>query len=506
MTPPRRSDRIGFDSSVLIALLLLAALVEVTVVVLVDPTIVPAVVDERVDLAINSLAALIAFGVAALAWGRHREAREPGAVFRAAGFGVLGAFNALTVAVMLAHAEAAFGMSLDMPGQLPVIGTVLSRTAAAALLLLGAVVGVRGWRIGAHSGLLTVISPAVVVVGLMIVGSRAQEALPSLIGAQQLAALRLNPQQPLELAGGTLALAVMQIVVAVGYGVAAWLSLRVRSAGRGWLAAGLLVAAFSQLHAAIHPGAYSALVTTGDLLRVLFYSILLVGMVIEWRADLRSLEVAHSDLQRLRQAELAQATYEERGRLAREIHDGLAQDLWYAKLKQARLADAAELSDDARSLIGEVAAAIDSALLEARSAVMALRPAAAGSFSEVLARSVDEFADRFGIRAEHQVAAALELAPRAQAEVLRIVQEALTNVRQHADATVVRVHAAQDSGGVTVRIADNGRGFDPVGADPARYGLRSMRERAESVGGRLNVDSRPLDGTRVEIVIPAAPR
>ena len=124
---------------------------------------------------------------------------------------------------------------------------------------------------------------------------------------------------------------------------------------------------------AIHPGSYTSIVTTGDLLRLAFYGVLLVGFVVDSRDDLAELRAATMEVRRLAEAEFAAATLEERARLAREIHDGLAQDLWYAKLKQSRLAQIAAFEDEPKRLSDEVADAIDDALAEARNAIAAMR-------------------------------------------------------------------------------------------------------------------------------------
>jgi Signal transduction histidine kinase len=150
-----------------------------------------------------------------------------------------------------------------------------------------------------------------------------------------------------------------------------------------------------------------------------------------------------------------------------------------------------------------VSGAIEAALVEARLAILALQPTEGTTFTQVLERYVDDFSDRFGVRAEcHCDTIVEQLGPRAQAELLRIVQEALANSRKHADATRLRVDAEPMPAGVRLTIADNGRGFAP---DPNRttgYGLRSMRERAALIGASLTVDSRPQDGTRVVVEVP----
>jgi signal transduction histidine kinase len=82
------------------------------------------------------------------------------------------------------------------------------------------------------------------------------------------------------------------------------------------------------------------------------------------------------------------------------------------------------------------------------------------------------------------------------------VQEALTNIRRHADATVARVHASIDNGDLLLLVADNGRGFDPDLVGTRAYGLAGMRERAAMIGGQLRIDSRPRDGTRLSLLVP----
>jgi signal transduction histidine kinase len=138
--------------------------------------------------------------------------------------------------------------------------------------------------------------------------------------------------------------------------------------------------------------------------------------------------------------------------------------------------------------------------------VMALRvdPTASGSsLAEVLHTYVDDFADRFGIRAEFVVEGEVpRLSARTEAEVLRIVQEALNNVRRHADATLVRVNLDCTEGAIRATVGDNGKGFDAAARPPDRYGLRGMAERAELIGAGLEIQSRPADGTKVVLNIP----
>jgi signal transduction histidine kinase len=84
------------------------------------------------------------------------------------------------------------------------------------------------------------------------------------------------------------------------------------------------------------------------------------------------------------------------------------------------------------------------------------------------------------------------------------VQEALTNVRRHADATVVRVRARMDDGRLVMEVRDNGRGFDPGSVGDTAYGLAGMRERAAIIGGEIEIESAPGKGTCVRLGVPIA--
>jgi signal transduction histidine kinase len=271
----------------------------------------------------------------------------------------------------------------------------------------------------------------------------------------------------------------------------------------GYLAVALLIAAFAELHFMLYPASYTALVTTQDALRVAFFLVLLLGINAESRSDLRALRSAYAAMDRMRQTEAERATLDERTRLARELHDGLAQDLWFAKLKHERLV--AMVPDEARPLAAEVTQALDSAIAEAKQAVVTMRAGDRDEpLTELLGQVVDDFCARSGLRAEVQFTdlPTTPLPPRTQAEVLRILQEALTNVRKHADATVVRVGAEVEDGRLRLHVTDNGRGFRAAETSGDGLGLQGMKERARLMGGELRVTSAPSAGTHVELTLP----
>jgi signal transduction histidine kinase len=484
------------------------ALAVITFWILVTSRTPTVIVNQRLALAIDTVATLVAVAVAALGWIRYREAGDQAALWRGSALLVLGTMNALTASLTVLGVENGFGLSLSDPGQLPLWLIVLTRALAAALLITAGLAAIRGSATRRLPPLLVLWVPALLTVGLALLGAAYQDVLPPLITPAGLASLSADPRAALPVgAAGTLAL--LEITIALGYLAAAALSYRAyRSYARGTdgvLAVGLMLASFSQVLFAIHPAAFGSLVSAGDVLRVAFYITLLATLAVEVRRDIRALRRANLELIRLGDAEVARATSEERAHLAREIHDGMSQELWYAKLKQGRLLALPDVAGVARELAVEVGGAIESALAEARQAIMALRPTEGGSFCEVVERFVADFSDRFGIPAECKSDPAADALPaRAQAELLRIMQEALANVRKHADATLVRIELAAADGEVRLSVSDNGRGFEADAIGRSGYGLSSMQQRAEIIGGTISVDSRPQDGTRVVVAVPMA--
>jgi signal transduction histidine kinase len=482
------------------------ALVALTLLLLIEPRVAPVVVNDRLALVIDAATTLVAVAVAGLAWVHYQEGPDSSALVRASAFLVLAALNALVVLATVAGVGSAFGLTLDRPGQLPLWAGILARSVAAGLLVAAGVTALRRRLTGRIPAALVVGLPALLVTGAIVVAAAFQPLLPVLLDSQAIARLQTDPGAPMLAAGGP-PLVALQVAIGFGFLAAAAVAYRVWRRDRretdAFLTIGLVVAAFSQVHFAIHPGTYTTLVTTGDLLRVAFYALLLIAIAVESRGDVRALRRANEELVHLREADLARATAEERARLAREIHDGMSQELWYAKLKQGRLLQGTDLGADARGLASEVAAAIESALAEARQAIMALRPAEGTTFTQVLERYVEDFADRFGIPADCVCDPALEQLPaRAQAEMLRIVQEALNNARKHADATRVHVEGSAGPSGLRLTIADNGRGFK-VDQPTTGYGLGSMRERAALIGATVQIESQPQGGTRVVVELPS---
>jgi signal transduction histidine kinase len=275
-----------------------------------------------------------------------------------------------------------------------------------------------------------------------------------------------------------------------------------------FVAAGLTVLGVAELHAIVYPGVFAGLLTSGDLLRVGAYLILFAGLHVDARATSVRLRQAHRAMERLREADAARAALDERRLLAREIHDGLAQNLWLAKLRLEDVSRAATL-DEARVAADAVGRIVDEGIHDARRSLQMLRSEAEPEvpLAEAIERQAATFSRESGLPVELDASRDLaELPPRAAAALLRIVSEALSNVAKHADATVVRLEARSDDQSVRVRVVDNGVGFETGRSHPDGVGLLGMAERATLVGGHVRVESALHRGTSVAVDLPVAAR
>ena len=197
----------------------------------------------------------------------------------------------------------------------------------------------------------------------------------------------------------------------------------------------------------------------------------------------------------------------ERTRLAREIHDGLAQLVAYLKLQAYQMQTAASQGDYQRlnKLLGENRGALEQAYQEIRHTIDNLRI----SPEEGLVSWVERLAKEFESSTEVRVVSSLklegvDLSPEVQAQLVRIVQEALNNVRKHAEASQAQINLRVWEGDVLLEVVDDGRGFDPLDVPlVAQYGLRGMRERAELIGADFQIVSQPGQGTAVRLRLPA---
>jgi signal transduction histidine kinase len=191
-----------------------------------------------------------------------------------------------------------------------------------------------------------------------------------------------------------------------------------------------------------------------------------------------------------------QAVADDRRRIARDLHDGLAQELAFISLESRRLAERGE------EVGGDLAEAADRALKEVRNAIEHLAQMSENPLHEAVTETAAELTARCNATLEVDVDPRVELAPEPRENLLRIVREAVCNGLRHGRATKVAVKLSRGPG-LQLSVADNGGGFDP--AAPRRagsFGLISMSERAHSLGGKLLLRSEPGGGTNVEVMLP----
>jgi signal transduction histidine kinase len=264
----------------------------------------------------------------------------------------------------------------------------------------------------------------------------------------------------------------------------------VRKAGRtgdellAWLAVAATLAAFARLNYFLFPSKYSDWVYTGDVLRLGFYLVLLVGVVREieryWHR-------------------LADATVlEERRRIARDVHAGLAQDLAFIAMQSKSLA-----GRDRDSTAGQIAFAADRALDEAQLALAALSRPVDEPLPEVLADFAEGVARRVGVELDVAVSNDVLVTFEEREALLRIVGEAVAGAARHRRATTVRIELGNGRG-TRLRIWDDGEGTEPLLAASmdGNSGLTGVRRRAEALGAQVDVRSSPGSGTQIEVALP----
>ena len=212
---------------------------------------------------------------------------------------------------------------------------------------------------------------------------------------------------------------------------------------------------------------------------------------------------------RLYQQGQEQAAFEERQHLARELHDSVSQALYAILLgthtAQRKLETQPSQAKDALEYVENLAQA---SIAEMRALIFVLRPESLEKegLVEVLRKQLDAMETRHGLDTRFTVDGEPDV-PFASKQVLyRVAQEALHNVVKHARATQVEVTLAQQPGSVTLLVRDDGVGFDAGGDFPGHLGLTSMRERARSLGGELELTSAPGAGTTVRACVPREAR
>lgn len=230
------------------------------------------------------------------------------------------------------------------------------------------------------------------------------------------------------------------------------------------------------------------------------------------QALLHDLEAAHAALAAYADRVEDLTLLTERQRMARELHDTLAQGLAgvILQLEAVRLRLASGEADRASEIIDQAQARARAALAAARQAIDDLRagPAGAGDAHATVEEEIRRFSTATGIAVEADIAALATLPADVAEQTVRVIVEGLTNVLRHAQAQRIWVQVMAHEGGVETVVRDDGVGFDVTAAAgmAGHYGLLGLRERARLAGGEVQVVSEPGQGTTVRLCLPCLPR
>jgi signal transduction histidine kinase len=424
-------------------------------------------------VALETAASLIALLAGFLVFGRLRRHGGVNDLLLACGLAVFVLVNVC----LLAMSAVARSFSMDLMVWVLLTG----RSLGASLFTLAAFAPDR--RRLRRPGLTLAISVAaesVFVLSAATIFCRYAEGMAHRIAA----ALTADPPKGPDL-GGYPALLFLQFMTAALYcAAAAGFFRRSRRFGDeflGWLAISGALAALAHLNYSFYPSPYVQTVHTGDIFRLCFYTVLLIGSM----REISSYWYAMSEA----------AVLEERQRIACELHDGVAQELAYlARHLDSRFRETGE------DHLGRLRQAAERAQLESRRVVSTLATPHAKPVDIALAEAAAEVAERFQLRLRLDLVAGLKASAERADALVRIACEAVTNAARHSGATEVNLRLERDGPRLRLRVTDQGRGFDPTGASPG-FGLTSMRHRARSVGGELRVSSAPGAGSVVEAAL-----
>jgi signal transduction histidine kinase len=392
----------------------------------------------------------------------------------------------MTVLALLAFADLAFGLIPFVVGrELP--GFSLWAAGAARLLAAGGF----AFAALAPSRLITCPGAAArrrILLALATVAGLAALAIPANAWSPwtENAALSPTDRHPGALDspyifGVQVTHAALYIAAALGF---ARRYLRERDALLRWVVAAMGLALLARVNYVAFPSLYSQWISTGDVFRVASSLALFAGIAREVRRNQDQLA--------------ARAVFDERRRLARDLHDSVAQDLLFIHGRSARLAE----SGVEPGQLARIAGAAERALAESRSAITALSRPIDEPLEATLEEVAREITDWDDVDLSLDVDEGLVVALRVREVLVRIVREAVTNAVRHSGASHIRIEATGRSG-LTLRIEDDGVGFDAEAATRAgSFGLTSMRDRAESLGGTLEVLSRGGQGASVLVRLP----
>ena len=414
--------------------------------------------------------------LAVLSYGRWRQSRLANDLITCGAFGLLAAGNLLFALLpMLAVPD-----SVAPPVR---AAAFVTGAASAVVFLIASVVPERVTRDsrGPTDALL---------LALLVLSVTAAAALAAVHSGAFFSRLSGTPSTEVAGTNSGRSVAVLQIVAAAAFAAGSIRffrrAVRDQDPFYGWLAVTAALWALARSNYSFtSPHDLAAQVTVGDWLRIAAYIVAIVAAAVEFTSYWHRLAES--------------AVLEERRRIARDLHDGLAQELAFIATQTRGMN-----GDGQAPRLSMVSRAAERALDESRRAIAALTRPVDEPLDVALAQQSEEIAGRLGIRVLLDLEPVGRVPSDTKEALLRIAREAMMNAGRHGRPSKINVELANHDG-ITLRVADDGRGFRPD--DPHvfvgdRWGVAGMRERAEALGGRFLLQSRPFRGTSVEVWVP----
>jgi signal transduction histidine kinase len=458
-------------------------LASITAIVILVPSVPVAMYQPRLSVAIGAVSGVIGLGLLQLGLLRFRVLRRPIDLYVGLAFGVLATSD-------LFAAVAASPVSVGIvPLENAYYFILLARAAAVALFLSGLASthethGAWSTWIGhVCAALFGVIAVAIVFSSTDLLPPLVDPSVRTLLASGQPIPDLLPGQHP-TLVLANVALSIALLACAVGYTRAAH---RLGDSHLAALGAGLVLIFFGQVHAISFPSLPTEYVASGDLFRLVAYGLLLSYVMSRTAQDFA-----------------ATATHNERLRLSRELHDGLAQQLAMLRLRLGHVTELTTPSDPRSHDLEVAQRVLESATSETRRAIAALRYESVpwDHFGSALFAFSEEFSLTHDVDARVWIEPSqLLLDSQVQGDVLRILQEAFSNAARHGQAKRIEAVIAPRGDALSVTIRDDGTGFDPAHA-ALGVGLRSMAERVERQHGRMVLTSRAGSGTKIQAWLP----
>jgi signal transduction histidine kinase len=432
--------------------------------------------NAALHVAVETTAALVSIVAALLVWGRFRQNLRLRDLLLAASFAAFAVTNLLFSAIPAIASSGSGHFATWAPAG--------GRLLGAGLLAASAVVRDRELRQPLRLAARVLGGVAVALGIVAAVVALGGDALPRAVPADLSPAGRSHPRvigNPVVLASELLCM-LLFAVAAAGY---AHTADRRHDLFAHWLAIAATLGAFSRLNFFLFPSLYTPYFYTGDVLRLGLYTAVAIGGLLEMR--------------RLQRALASAAVLDERQRIAREIHDGVAQDLAFILQHGRRIA----AQPDAPPRLAALVTAAERALDECRHAIASLTRSGEERLGEALTLTAVETAGREGAEVETRIDTDVAVTAATQQALLRVTREAIINAVRHGRAGMIRVEL-RCAPLLQLAIVDDGVGFDVEHAlaAPGRMGLRSMRSRIDTIGGQLDMRSAPGQGTQVTVTLP----